>query len=329
MTAKSYKTNMIDLLKLTQSELLETIDKMYVPKYTKVRYTGGIIFLPKDVEKYPLVCSHLDTINTHRNANRKLSDEDILINGDMLSLQPNTTFSCLGGDDRCGVYIALELMARDMPYAFGFFLDEEIGGRGSDALADNIELLDNVTALVGLDRRGSDQLALYGYDNQELNEIFYKQGYKEAMGTFTDASNIAGFTDLACINLSIGYDHEHTPAETIDMKATVSTLTIMSRSDVAEKLAAKKYLSEITNIATGDSIFVDITYFPEIIINDRTSYEVEMIPNQRKYQQVGAYVSFAIPKLGIVADSLDDMFDDMQAHFKKSVIVTNYYSEYE
>ncbi|WP_086254424.1 hypothetical protein [Campylobacter vicugnae] len=239
--------NIIELLTINQSELgtkiKEIITNDYRDFYSIIFIdNGGIIVTPKKCEKYPLICSHLDTINDQRKAKETPKISDINIQGDYISLTNNSPCSCLGGDDRCGVYIALELIKARLPYAFGFFYDEEIGGIGSKYMLQY--LTDNITAFIGLDRRGADQAAIYGYDNSELMALFERRGYFKVKGSFTDASNLAGMYSkgVACINLSVGYYNEHTPKETINTTAMNRTLTILK--DMVDELTAKPFLVE-------------------------------------------------------------------------------------
>lgn len=91
------------LLIRTQEELLEHIGNL--PNIEK--FEGGLIYNPSD-ETLPMLCVHLDTINTHHKSN--LTIDDIDIKGSVMSLKANTKAHCLGGDDRAGVWIALKLI---------------------------------------------------------------------------------------------------------------------------------------------------------------------------------------------------------------------------
>ncbi|MBT0612770.1 hypothetical protein [Campylobacter hyointestinalis] len=140
-----------------------------------------------------------------------------------------------GGDDRAGVYIALQLIKAKKPFAFGFFKDEEIGCLGSSALSSYINSLDSVTAFIGLDRRGADEVATYGHDNKELINIFESKGYIEAVGSVTDASKLSALSNkgLACVNLSVGYYNEHTKKEVLNTTAMNRTLKVLKNLDIS------------------------------------------------------------------------------------------------
>lgn len=216
---KGYLKN---LLTFNQTELFEHI----VHKVSKnnnynitVSPKSGIIVTPKAVNKYPLICSHLDTINDSKKI--KLQNSDIEISGEIIRLSQSSLAKCLGGDDRCGVYTALQLINLGFPYGFAFFCDEEIGCIGSSILAKDIDENESITAFIGLDRRGLDNVAVYGYDNSDLINLFKNEGYIEVDGSITDVAVLSeqSSKNLACVNLSVGYYNEHTKMEFINIFA--------------------------------------------------------------------------------------------------------------
>ena len=216
---KGYLKN---LLMFNQTELFEHIVHK-VSKNNNYNTTAfnksGIIVTPKGVIKYPLICSHLDTINDSKKI--KLQNSDIEIDGDIIKLSQSSLAKCLGGDDRCGVYTALQLIDLGFPFGFAFFCDEEVGCIGSSMLAKNIDENESITAFIGLDRRGLDNVTVYGYDNQDLINLFENEGYIEVDGSITDVAVLSeqSSRNLACVNLSVGYYNEHTKREFINIFA--------------------------------------------------------------------------------------------------------------
>jgi len=172
---------------------------------------------------HPLICVHTDTV---------------------LSLRKNSFIACLGADDRAGVWIALKMITDGTitAYNYAFFCGEEKGCIGS-SIFNVTEELDAYSCFIGLDRAsrsGKQNCALYGYDNDELTEIFTAKGYEEAYGSYTDCSNIAGVTDMACINLSIGYQHEHGKKEILDLTMMEDTLEVMQTVLIPSQLYPAK-----------------------------------------------------------------------------------------
>ena len=232
-----------NILRYTQEDLVALVYGLV----SKPKAVGdGFTIIGRGNKPKPMLCVHLDTINTHY-SQKGLYDYDIMydISKDMLKLTPDSKASCLGGDDRAGVWIAIQMLADMLPetewkYDIGFFKDEEIGCIGSthystylrDYAPSNI----NTTCYIGLDRKsgnGLHEIATYGYDNESLISTFVSLGYTPAYGSVTDASNLAG--EVACINLSVGYDNEHTNAEVLYLSCMKYTLEVLKRVELEDK----------------------------------------------------------------------------------------------
>lgn len=252
------------LLTFTQEELKDYLGSLKSPYYDKIVHQSGLVFIPKGANLYPLMCMHMDTINNARHCEPPRIDEIVDYAG-KISLSPSSTAQCLGGDDRCGVYIALELMKRATPYAFGFFVDEEVGCIGSTHLAGIVNALDT-SCYIGLDRKGFNECALYGYDNLDLLDFFGKYGFEPAVGSITDASNLAAHSmrELACLNLSIGYYNEHTKSEFIIPSATQRTLNILSRPEVVAFLGSDTFIGYADYFHKGYQVYGDYLPYEDI-----------------------------------------------------------------
>ena len=127
----------------------------------------------------------------------------------------------IGGDDRCGVYIILELLNKlpFKPYVL-FTMGEEIGGIGADAFIEYMigHDIPDLKYIVEYDRKGNKDCVFYQCDNPEFTEFVEKFGFKKAYGTFSDISIIAPEFGVAAVNLSSGYYSPHTEHEYVSMK---------------------------------------------------------------------------------------------------------------
>lgn len=127
----------------------------------------------------------------------------------------------IGGDDRCGVYIILELLNK-LPYRpyVVFTMDEEVGGIGAMAFSHYIEQHDmpELKYIVEYDRKGNKDCVFYDCDNKEFVEFVESFGFKEDYGTFTDICDIAPTLGVAAVNLSSGYFSPHTEHEYVSLK---------------------------------------------------------------------------------------------------------------
>lgn len=134
----------------------------------------------------------------------------------------------LGADDGAGCWIMREMILAGVPGTYIFHACEERGGVGSAGRArTHAEWLSQFSRAVAFDRRGtgdvithqaggrccsldfavalSARLSLCGLDYSPCER-----------GVFTDTAN---YTDIIpeCTNLSVGYEDEHRPSETLDV----------------------------------------------------------------------------------------------------------------
>ena len=196
--------------------IIETLDKHRISFELE---KGYIVTTSHGIK--PLVCVHTDTVDIFPPA------EVVIVDG-IVSLPKNSSAKCLGADDRAGVWIALELIKQGYTdrFNFGFFSGEEIGCTGSRAFSKEADLK-KYSCFIGLDRacrNGKQNAATYGYDNEDLYSL---SPYELSYGSYTDCSVLAGAADLACINFSVGYQHEHTAMEILNIDQMVETLEMM------------------------------------------------------------------------------------------------------
>ena len=128
----------------------------------------------------------------------------------------------IGGDDRCGVYMIMQLI-RDFKCHVLFCEDEEIGGRGANKFVAS-KLKPRVNFIVEMDRRGSNDAVFYRCDNPEFTDFVLGFGFEENHGTFSDISVIAPPLNTAAVNISAGYYNEHRLFEYIDMLAVENNI---------------------------------------------------------------------------------------------------------
>ena len=152
-----------------------------------------------------LLVAHLDTVH-------KEAVKDICYSADgNIVMSPQG----IGGDDRAGVYMILQIIQRYRCHVL-FCEDEEVGGVGASAFAAS-DIRPSVNYIIELDRRGSDDAVFYDCDNPEFTEFVTDHRFIEDYGSFSDISIIAPALGIAAVNLSAGYFHEHTRHEYVDM----------------------------------------------------------------------------------------------------------------
>lgn len=272
------KKLLIDTLSKSQKDLFKDFMKLN-PKHIDQVWDNKFIILKKDNKTKPLLCVHLDTINTHSKCGDSNFDYTHIVDfKEGLMLKPTTNLSCLGADDRAGVYIILKHYNQLIEkFHIGIFCDEEIGAKGSGSMT----TLDNISCFIGLDREGSKQVATYGYDNIELLSKFTQLGFKEHYGSFTDASVLAQMFKKSCCNLSVGYYYQHTADEFVLYDDISHTIELLLNVDLV--FDKEDYPIETTSYGYGynynsksffddDSIWGDSTvtecYHCGAVVND-------------------------------------------------------------
>jgi len=168
---------------------------------------------------------------------------------DFIKIKDNylSGYGVIGGDDKCGIYIILEVL-KDREMNFAFFVQEEIGGRGSkDWVKDH--KLDNVLYGIVLDRMGNSDILCsqnnYGTAMFEtfLHEVGKDFGYSPGLGSFSDADNLND--RISCANLSCGYYNAHTKYEFVNLSDLENTYKYVNAviSHVNEKFEKPKQRS--------------------------------------------------------------------------------------
>lgn len=188
------------LCKASQKTLKSAMEVRLKSLYEDVVVDNGFIFAKGDVP----IClvAHMDTV--HKELPKTFKYED----GKVSSPQG------IGGDDRCGIYMILEIIKKHKCSVL-FLEDEEIGGIGASKFvkhdaSNGLEF----NYMIELDRRGSNDAVFYDCANDDFEDFIVEDGdWKTAFGSFSDISTIAPALGCAAVNLSCGYYKAHTKEE--------------------------------------------------------------------------------------------------------------------
>ena len=181
---------------------------------------GNIYATKGDAINYPCIVSHMDTVHEIG------EDLTAIIIGDKITGINSVTMqqTGIGGDDKCGIFIALQMLQNNTNMKAVFFRDEEIGCDGSS----NADMLffNDCNFVLQFDRRGNSDFITNASGIQLCGDNFidaalpYFQyfGYSQAVGMMTDVMQLKiNGLDIACCNISAGYYEPHTDGEYISI----------------------------------------------------------------------------------------------------------------
>lgn len=184
-----------------------------------------------------LLVAHLDTVFKAPNREMYFDPEKNVIWGGATGL---------GADDRAGVFGIIWLIScyEFRPHIL-FVEDEEIGGHGSiSVIQDNIINPENFKYVIELDRANAKDCVFYDCANVPFMKYVESFGFDTAHGTFSDISILCPAWGVAGVNLSVGYQNEHSLAEMLTVHWLLETLDkVALMLENAENAERYEYMS--------------------------------------------------------------------------------------
>jgi putative aminopeptidase FrvX len=130
--------------------------------------------------------------------------------------------SGIGGDDKCGVYLALEMLDTLPNVKAAFFVSEEIGCKGS--MYADPKFFENIGYVIQYDSPGGASMSLtlmgrYLFNQKsqfadKVTGLIKEHGIVDwAYHPYTDVWQIMEKFNIACLNLAAGYYRYHTDNE--------------------------------------------------------------------------------------------------------------------
>lgn len=193
-----------DLHKYLAEFLLE-----YYEKESMIVEDGEYIFARGDMDV--LLVAHLDTVHK-----TQVKLEDIWYDQEKnMMIAP----SCgIGADDRCGIFIIMNLIMQGYRPHVAFPWNEESGGLGSRFMVKDFDPKKSgmsINFAIEFDRRGHQQAVFYDLDNKDFEKYICDFGFNLEYGSYTDICEICPEWEFAGVNLSTGYMKEHTNLEEV------------------------------------------------------------------------------------------------------------------
>lgn len=192
--------------------------------------TGNLYIVKGKADTYPCAVAHMDTVH-------KITGHGI---GIITVGHRVTGLNCvtmeqtgIGGDDKCGIYAALQCLERLPACKAAFFVDEEVGCQGSSRA--ELEFFKDCRFILQADRRGGGDWVsdISGYlgskEFQKAVKPFLKRhGYKPCSGMMSDVMELRdNKVGVSAANMSAGYHNPHFANEFIDLKQLDNCIEMM------------------------------------------------------------------------------------------------------
>ena len=208
-----------NLLEASPEKLMRMLNRILCGRYSNLTYTGDYLYAIGDI---PIgLVAHVDTVFPEPPEDTYYDREK----GVMWSPQG------LGADDRAGVFAILKIIQSGLRPTVIFTTNEEVGGLGAAQLVKDFPEcpISNLKYLIQLDRRGTNDCVFYDCYNEDFITYVESFGFIEAFGTFSDIAELCPAWDVVGVNLSIGYENEHTRYETLHLKPWMATIEKVKR----------------------------------------------------------------------------------------------------
>jgi putative aminopeptidase FrvX len=240
-------------------------------------------------EYYPMFIAHTDTV--HHKVDKIIVKEENLIRPNTFgkkfdevkvkSLKAYTEDgnpTGIGGDDKCGIFICLELLKSLDKVKIGLFVSEETGCHGSSKCDENF--LQDVGYITQYDAPGNHLITeicsgvrLFERDSEFFDIVIpiIEESFENEMlvqsHPYTDISQLKKKIDVCCINMSCGYYNMHSNQEFISIEDVEKS--ILAGKNMVKKLGYKKYKYEYKPI-----VYTQQTVMNSLIgFNDDEEYE--------------------------------------------------------
>jgi tripeptide aminopeptidase len=205
----------------------------YITKFNNISYytdNGNVYITKGSANSYPCVVAHMDTVHSI------VEDLSLLTINENITGFNNVTMTQtgVGGDDKVGIFIALQCLNHFDNIKLVFFRDEEVGCQGS-YLAE-IDFFNNVNFVLQCDRRGNSdfivnagsvELSSKDFQN-DIITVIKKYGYSFNNGMMTDVMALKEIgLPVSAANISCGYYNPHMENEYVNIPDVMNCLDMV------------------------------------------------------------------------------------------------------
>lgn len=148
----------------------------------------------------------------------------------------------LGADDRAGVFAIIQILRAGFRPHVILTTDEEKGCLGAGELARLDCPFEKLQYVIELDRRGTNDCVFYDCENPQFVDYVEQFGFTEAYGSFSDICEFCPEWGVAGVNLSIGYQDEHSYQELLYTAPMLATIEKVKKMLSEEDIPFFKYI---------------------------------------------------------------------------------------
>lgn len=269
------------------------------------RDDGNIYVTKGQTDFFPCVVAHMDTVH------KIVEDLTVLRVGEKLTGFNQVTMeqTGIGGDDKVGIFIALECLKAFDHIKVVFFCDEEIGCYGSYDC--DLTFFDDCGFVLQCDRNGNKDfidnaggVQLSGKSfKKAAAKIMRRYGYEFEHGMMTDVMALKeNGLGISCANMSCGYYRPHSNKEYVNMDHVDNCLSMVM--EMIGTMGGNIYLHTYYKPVKKEYKF---KYNAALNMWDGASAPLKRVLDQ--YKDKHGYDAWDDPKWGRTKEEEDDKLD--------------------
>jgi len=290
-----------------------------------------------DGEYYPMFVAHTDTVHQIVDKINVIEGEKVLpptfgksfpqdeVHQVLYALDNNDLPTGIGGDDKAGIFICLELLRTLDKVKVGLFVSEETGCHGSSKC--DLDFLTDVGYIVQYDAPGNHLITetcsgvrLFEKNGEFINKVLpviEKTMETEMMlqaHPYTDVSQLKMKTDVSCINISCGYYNMHTPSEFVSIQDVEKA--IETGDYIVRELGLKKYEYKYEKPNYGGFFYNDY----EDDSDDNNDYFIDsQISIKEESDGIMIESNYTYDQLFLSDDDCVELYDYLKTYLKRKL----------
>lgn len=212
---------------------------------------GNLYLIKGDLYSAPCVVAHMDTV--YKDHIKYIDNNQILnvkkrtlINDIMLFAHDSDGNNIgIGGDDKSGIFICLEMLNKFENIVAAFFVEEEFGCYGAKNA--NTSLLKDVGYFIEFDAPydkwftySSNGVVLFSNDMfNKVEDILFKNKVKMTIDPYTDVHILTTEFNIGAFNVSAGYVYPHSMEEYVSVNYIKNSINF--GYELIKKLGVNRY----------------------------------------------------------------------------------------